>query len=282
MTRQRKIRFATDLCTFYDPAYWGGEGGYANIGDLFAWGKWDELAFWTRVLDAVADAGLDGIEITFAPGDWTSARGAYGTAEAFAAAVRERGLDVCAGFLSSTDPASGRRLDLANPDDRAAWEALADQYAAFLAACGAQVMVTALGLRQTKLDQPPLFVDLSLAESIAGTLNRMGAVTARHGVTLALHPEAFTVFRDSRDADLFMLLTDPNYVSLCPDTAQFTVAGSDPLEIARRHRDRIALTHWKDAIGPAPDDVTIDDKIFQTQIQWFAPVGPRPPADLLT
>ena len=90
---------------------------------------------------------------------------------------------------------------------------------------------------------------------------------------LALHPEAFTVFRDSRDADLFMLLTDPNYVTLCPNTAQFTVAGSDPLDIVRRHRDRVVLTHWKDAVGPAPEGVTIDDNIFQTQIQWFAPVG---------
>ncbi|MBA3276378.1 MAG: sugar phosphate isomerase/epimerase [Chloroflexia bacterium] len=273
MTGQPKIRFATDLCTFYDPAFWGGEGGYAGIGDLFTWGKWDELAFWTRIIDSVAAAGLDGIEITFGPGDWTSALRAYGTAAAFASEVRDRGLEVCSGFLSSRVPGTDRRLDLANPDDRNAYVDLAEQYAAFLGACGAEVMVTALGLRRTKLEGPPLFVDLKLAESIAETLNRMGAATARHGVTLALHPEAFTVFRDSRDADLFMLLTDPNYVALCPDTAQFTVAGSDPLDIVRRHRDRVVLTHWKDAVGPAPEGVTIDDNIFQTQIQWFAPVG---------
>jgi sugar phosphate isomerase/epimerase len=150
---------------------------------------------------------------------------------------------------------------------------LADRYAEFLGACGAGTIITALGLRKTKLAQPPMFVDLRLAQSIAETLNHIGAATARHGVKLALHPEAFTVFRDSRDADLFMLLTDPNYVSLCPDTAQFTVAGSDPIEIVKRHRDRVVLTHWKDAVGPAPDNVEIDDKIFQTQIQWFAQVG---------
>lgn len=273
MTGNRKIRFATDLCTFYDPAFWGGEGGYAAIGDLFSWGKWDEPAFWARVLESVSEAGLDGIEITFGPGDWTSALRAYGTAEAFANDVRHRGLEVCSGFLSSKVPDSDQRLDLATIGDRAAYVELAEQYAAFLGACGAGIMVTALGLRRTKHEQPPLFVDLNLAQPIAETLNLMGAATARHGVTLALHPEAFTVFRDSRDADLFMLLTDPNYVSLCPDTAQFTVAGSDPLEIVRRHRDRVVLTHWKDAVGPAPEGVVIDEKIFQTQIQWFAPVG---------
>jgi sugar phosphate isomerase/epimerase len=134
-------------------------------------------------------------------------------------------------------------------------------------------MVTGLGLRKTKSAQPLLFVDFRLAESIAETLNQIGAATARHGVTFAIHPEAFTVFRDSRDADLFMLLTDPTYVALCPDTAQFTVAGSDPIEIVKRHRDRVVLTHWKDAVGPAPEGVEIDDKIYQTQIQWFAEVG---------
>ncbi|MDQ3653472.1 MAG: sugar phosphate isomerase/epimerase, partial [Chloroflexota bacterium] len=147
------------------------------------------------------------------------------------------------------------------------------QYAEFLATCGTGVMVTALGLRRTRLAQPPLFVDLKLAEPVAETLNQIGAATARHGVTLALHPEAFTVFRDARDADLFMLLTDPDYVALCPDTAQFTVAGSDPIAIANRHRDRVVITHWKDAVGPAPGNVEIDDQIFETQIQWFAPVG---------
>ena len=70
-----------------------------------------------------------------------------------------------------------------------------------------------------------------------------------------------------------MLLTDPTYVFLCPDTAQFTVAGSDPLEIVKRHRDRLIITHWKDATGSAPVDVPIDETIYDRQIQWFAAVG---------
>jgi sugar phosphate isomerase/epimerase len=273
MSTDHRIKFATDLCTFYNPAIWGQEGGYASIGDLFSWGKWDEKSFWARILDDVSAAGLDGIEVTFAPGDWSSAMRAYGSAQAFADDVRGHGLEVCSGFFSSRVPGTNRRLDLGAPEDRDEYVALAEQYAAFLSACGANVMITALGLRRTRLADQPLFVDLQLAQSIAETLNRIGAVTARHGVTLALHPEAFTVFRDSRDADLFMLLTDPSYVALCPDTAQFTVAGSDPLEIVRRHRDRVVLTHWKDAVGPAPRDVVIDDKIYETQIQWFTGVG---------
>lgn len=101
----------------------------------------------------------------------------------------------------------------------------------------------------------------------------MGAATLKHGVRLALHPEAFSMFRNARDVDLFMALTDPTYVGFCPDTAQFVVAGSDPIEIVRRHRDRVVLTHWKDATGPSPADTPIDESIYARQVRWFAEVG---------
>ncbi|MGI8403588.1 MAG: sugar phosphate isomerase/epimerase family protein [Thermomicrobiales bacterium] len=272
-TRIHKIKFATDLCTFYNPRYWGAKGGYDNMGDLFSWGKWDEFGFWERIFNDVAAAGLDGIEITFPPGDYHSATRAYGSAQGFADRVKQQGLEICSGFLSTRVPGSDRRLDFGNVDDRAGLVELAEQYAEFLNVCDAVIMVSALGIRANQDGTSPRIVDFKLAETIAKTLNLVGAATARSGIRLALHPEAFCVLRDSRDTDLFMLLTDPAVVSLCPDTAQYTVAGSNPIEIVSRHRDRIALTHWKDAVGPAPKDVPIDDTIFARQIQWFAQVG---------
>jgi sugar phosphate isomerase/epimerase len=244
-----------------------------GLRDLLTDGRWDPARFWERVLDASREAGLDGIEITFAPGDWQSALAAYGSAAGFAAAVRDRGLEVCSGYLSNRIPGTDRYADLADPSDADALVELAAGYAEFLAACGSELMVASLPLRRTLGADPPLFVDLRLAERIADTLNRMGAATLRRGVRLALHPEAFSMFRTSRDVDLFMLLTEPGYVGLCPDTAQFAVAGSDPLAIVARHRDRLLLTHWKDATGPAPADVPIDETIYDRQIQWFAAVG---------
>lgn len=273
MSDSRNIKFATDLVTYYSPAFWGGAGDLGSIADLFKWGKWDPKGFWERVLDSTVEAGLDGIEITFHPGSWTTARAAYGSAAGFAAAVHDRGLEVCSGFLPSQDPITGRPLDFANPDDHTAVLEAIEAYAKFLSVCGARIMVTALPLRTSRDATPPRFVDLKTAEVIADLLNRAGAATLRHGVTLALHPEAFTMFRNSRDVDLFMLLTDPTYIGLCPDTAQFTVAGSDPIEIVSRHRDRLVLTHWKDAVGPAPADVPIDGTIWARQVQWFGEVG---------
>jgi Sugar phosphate isomerases/epimerases len=273
MTDSQNIKFATDIVTFYDPRFWGMQGGMDSLRELFTSGGWTQQRFWEHILDTSREAGLDGIEITFAPGDWHSAKAAYGSAQGFAKALSERGLELCSGFFSSYNPETGRQADFGNPADHQQLLKMASDYAAFLQECGSEILITALPLRASRDADPPLFVDLKRAEPIADLLNRMGYETAKYGVKLALHPEAFTMFRNSRDVDLFMLLTDPTYVFFCPDTAQFTVAGSDPIEITKRHRDRLVITHWKDATGPAPADVPIDETIFDRQIQWFAKVG---------
>jgi sugar phosphate isomerase/epimerase len=273
MTEPRNIKFATDLVTFYDPSFWGMSGGMDSLRKLFTSGAWDPPRFWEHILDTARAAGLDGIEITFAPGDWHSAQAAYGSPQGFASALKDRGLEVCSSFFSTRIPGADRYADFGDPADHNQLLDMASGYAEFLHACGSEILITALPLRASRDADPPLFVDLKRAETIADLLNRMGYATMKYGVKLALHPEAFTMFRNSRDVDLFMLLTDPTYVFLCPDTAQFTVAGSDPIEIVKRHRDRLLITHWKDASGPSPQDVPIDETIYDRQIQWFAAVG---------
>ena len=273
MADTQHLKFATDLVTYYAPTFWGGAGGLDDIEAAIAAGQWDPVRFWERILDATRDAGLDGIEVTFPPGDWHSALAAYGSARSFASALSDRGLALCSGYFSTRIAGTTRHANLAERADHEQLVEMATAYTEFLHDCGAQVMVVSLPLRRSRAAAAPVFVDLHLAETISDGLNRMGYAAQRYGVTLAVHPEAFSMFRNSRDVDLFMTLTDPTYVSLCPDTAQFTVAGSDPLEIVQRHRDRLVLTHWKDAVGAAPADVPIDDTIYARQVQWFAAVG---------
>ena len=273
MYQTRNIKYATDLVTFYNPAWWGGSGDLDSIAGLFGWGEWTPARFWNRILDDVKAAGLDGIEMTFHPGDWRSALDAFGSADAFAAAVADRGLEVCSGFLSTRVDGGTRQLDFTNPDHHVEIAELVGTYAAFLEACNCQLIVAYLPLRRDRDAHPPLVADARIAQVACDGLHLAAVAAARHDVSLALHPEAFTLFRNSRDVDLYMTLLDPTYVNLCPDTAQFTVAGSDPVAIAERHKDRVVLTHWKDATGPAPQDVHIDDTIFARQVQWFASVG---------
>ncbi len=273
MSQYRNIKFGTDLVTFYAPSFWGGAGGLDDITASVSERGWDPLGFWERILDGSQEAGLDGIEITFPPGDWHYALAAYGSAQSFAAALWDRGLELASGYFGTSVPEEGRHADFADPADHDLILAMTDGYAEFLSTCGAEVMVVSLPLRRSRDAEPPLFVNLKVAECIADLLNRMGATALKRDVKVALHPESFSMFRNSRDVDLFMMLCDPTYVFLCPDTAQFTVAGSDPISIVQRHRERVVITHWKDAVGPAPPDVPIDDSIYARQVQWFARVG---------
>lgn len=270
---ERNIKYATDLVTFFAPSFWGGSGDLDDIVAVVSAGAWSPLQFWERILDSSQEAGLDGIEITFAPGDWHSAMAAYGSAQGFATALKERGLALASGYFGTSLPAENRHVDFADPADHNLILDLTAGYAEFLQACGAEVMVVSLPLRKSRAADPPLFVNLKLAERLADLLNRMGATTLKYGVKVTLHPEAFSMFRNSRDVDLFMLLTDPTYVFLCPDTAQFTVAGSDPIDLTARHRERVVITHWKDAVGAAPAETPIDETIYARQVQWFAGVG---------
>jgi len=36
---------------------------------------------------------------------------------------------------------------------------------------------------------------------------------------------------------------------------------------------RLVITHWKDAVGPAPANISIDESIYDRQVEWFAAVG---------
>jgi inosose dehydratase len=149
-------------------------GGMDALRNVFTSGGWDPLRFWERILDASQEAGLDGIEITFAPGDWHSAKKAYGSASGFASALKVHGLEVCSGFFSTRLPGSGRYGNFGDPADHAQLLEMADAYAEFLQGCGSEILITALPLRASRDADPPLFVDLRLAETIADLVNRMG------------------------------------------------------------------------------------------------------------
>jgi inosose dehydratase len=89
--------FATDIITFYHPAFWGLETP-DKVREL---ALADAGAFWARILDALALAGVTGVELTFAPGDIESALRAFGSASSFRRALEERGLRVVSAFVAS-------------------------------------------------------------------------------------------------------------------------------------------------------------------------------------
>ncbi|HZU62813.1 MAG TPA: sugar phosphate isomerase/epimerase [Novosphingobium sp.] len=257
--------YAIDLITFFHPSFWG----LANEDEVVALGKAEPRPFWDRMLDAVAQSGARGIELTFSPFGWRDTLAAYGSAAGFAEALAARGLQLASGFFA--DVAIGGDLETA--ETRAAYIAEASLYAEYLGSFGVDAMVMGLPMRASWDSQPPQIASFDTAKTIADFCNLLGAATLRHGVQLALHTEAHSLFSLARDIDLILLLTDPVFVGFCPDTAHILLGGANPVEVVARHKERLIATHWKDATGPAPVRIPIDHQVHLSHRPYFCALG---------
>jgi sugar phosphate isomerase/epimerase len=247
--QQEADRFGVDLITFYHGQFWS-SGSWQEAADRAAKEpRW----FWDRVMASAAGTGVTGIELTFGPGSWDSALAAYGSIEEFGRVLTTHGLSVTSSYFSEIEHAA----DTGDPARRAAILTEGARTARLLRACGADVLVAGLPPRPSPDDGGPAFVNLGYASRLADLLNELGGVTLAEGVRLALHTETGSVFSVPRDIELFMLLTDPVYVGLCPDTGHIVLAGGDPLAVLGRYGDRVLLTHWKDATGPVPPELQL-------------------------
>ncbi|MFE9651088.1 sugar phosphate isomerase/epimerase family protein [Streptomyces sp. NPDC006365] len=263
-TRAAPPRFATDIVTFYHPEFWGLE----SAGAFRDWAVKNPERFWERVLNALTEAGVTGIELTFAPGDIDSVLRAFGDAPSFRRELAARGLSVVSAFIASSECPDWRQ-----GTNLPAIVADAERRAAFLTEVGAEVLVAGLPMRATFGTRPPFFVDAAYMTRMADIAHVVGEAVAQHGVRLAFHTESNSTLWYERDIDLFMALTDPRYVWLCPDSCHIALGGGDPVTVARRHSQRIALAHWKDAVKPIDVELTIDETVFARQQPYMAELG---------
>jgi sugar phosphate isomerase/epimerase len=265
MTSERSgLRFGVDLITFFHPTFWKLD----DREQIAARAAQDPRWFWDGMLDGVSAAGIHDIEITFAPADYKTAITAYGSADGFRRALGDRGLGVISSYFGDLEAAGA-----VTADTEAQIIESARNHAEFLAAVGAKYLVTGLPMRKSRNDRPASFVDMAAALPIADVVNKVGAATQEFGIQTALHTEAHSVFWQPRDIDLFMLLTDPLYVFMCPDTGHIALGGADPVHVMSRHRERLVIAHWKDARGPVPAGLTIDEGIFEEQGSYFCRAG---------
>lgn len=258
--------FGVDLITFFDPGFFG-VGTREELQELAAA---EPRRIWDTILDALQEAGIAEFEMTFAPADRLTAIAAYGSASAFAAEVASRGLSVVSAYFADIEHAE----DVTDPGTRAAILSAAETESAFLAEIGASFLVAGLPMRRNNSRGDNLApVDLATAIPIADIANEVGAIAARHGVTLALHTESHSVFWTPRDVDLFLLLTDPFLVAFCPDTGHIVLGGGDPVQLVSRHRERVVIAHWKDAAGAFREKALVDGDIFDRHRPYFRAAG---------
>jgi sugar phosphate isomerase/epimerase len=258
---RRAPHYGVDLITFYDPAFWGLD----SYEDLLGLGTRDPERLWQRILDALVEAGIELLEITFPPADRSSALDAFGSAAGFKDELGRRGLRLKSGFHIGLDWHPGT--------DRAAAAATAAEYAEFIRDAGGDTMVVGPPMRKSRDARPPFFVDLEFMNALAGILHAVGDATLRFDVRTAVHTEAHSVVCTRRDIDLLMTLTDPGYVFFCPDTGHIVLSGGDPVDIVAHHVERVALSHWKDAVGAMPPGLPIDDAVHLEHRRYFCPLG---------
>lgn len=254
--------YATDLVAFSHPGFWG----FSAYEEIAAHAAAKPRAFWDAILDALAAAGVPAFEITFAPFNIASVQAGFGSAAGFRAALAGRGLQLESGFITD-GPVWG-------PDTDA--DAVAEDFARraeFVAEAGATIMVRGLPMRRTLGVQPPFFVDLPFMTKMADLAHRAGEAALRSGVRVAYHTESSSALWYERDIDLFMALTDPRYVHLCPDACHINLGGGEAVRTARRHAPRILTAHWKDSKGVIPEDFLIDDAIFIRQQEFMVEIG---------
>ncbi|MFG2780645.1 sugar phosphate isomerase/epimerase family protein [Streptomyces prunicolor] len=257
-------RFATDVVTFYHPDFWD----LPSADAVRAWALAHPELFWARVMDALDEAGVTGIELTFAPGDIESALRAFGSAQGFRRELVSRGLAVVSAFVAGEDSPDWR-----DAGNLSAIVADAERRAAFLVDVGAELLVAGLPMRTTFGTRPPLFVDAPFMTRMADIAHAVGEAVSQQGVRLAFHTESNSTLWYERDIDLFMSFTDPRYVWLCPDSCHIALGGGDPVAVARRHARRVALAHWKDAVRPIDVELTIDETVFTQQQPYMAELG---------
>jgi inosose dehydratase len=88
--------------------------------------------------------------------------------------------------------------------------------------------------------------DAETVERAAERLQRATDIVRSRGLEAALHPHAATHVESAAETEQMLSRTN---ISLCIDTGHTIVGGGDPLELARRYRDRLHHVHLKDVDG---------------------------------
>lgn len=214
-----------------------------------------------RAFKTISICGFQGVEFTalnFGPWEPFGNPGAiglrYGSPAALrsilercgVAAVSSWVLDPAIGF--DQDPGPG--VDVLDPAARSRVLELVRWFAPTLQELGGTILaVRAVGSawRTGALSDEQITV-------LADLWNAAGQAVQEHGVRLAVHFDFLSALRLGEGLERLLAATDPQLVGLALDTAEFFIAGRDPLSVYRAHADRVWHLHLKGARETVDDD----------------------------
>src|SRR5690606_21160407 len=152
-----RFEYGVDLVTFYHPSFWG----VSSRDELMELRRRDPALIWSTIFDALVEAGISGIEMTFPPADTSSAIEVFGSPAGCKSELDARVRHVMSRY--HTAPNAGPRADIAAAGDRAAARAQC------LAEAGGTILVAGPPMRRSRDAQPPMFSDHAFLSSVADT-----------------------------------------------------------------------------------------------------------------
>ncbi|XVV03574.1 TIM barrel protein [Actinosynnema sp. CA-248983] len=172
----------------------------------------------------------------------------------------EHGLQLVGGFLAVT-----------LHTDVEATVKEADRVARLLAAAGADVLVLAAATGLDGYDERPELTDDEWRTLVA-TAARVRDTAARHGLRTVLHPHVGTHVERTAEVERFLADSD---LPLCLDTGHLLIGGTDPVELARRHPERIGHVHLKDVRADVAATVRSGETGYMAAVQqrMYVPLG---------
>jgi inosose dehydratase len=227
-------------------------------GAPISWGVC-EVPGWGKVLDPasvlaeMASLGLRATEL--GPPDYLPAE-----PSSLKSLLDAHGLTLVGGFLA---------VPLHTGEKSAVDEA--HRVAALLAAAGAEVLVLAAATGHDGYDERPALTDAQW-RTLVDTAARVRDRAAEHGLRTALHPHVGTHVERAAEVERFLADSD---LDLCLDTGHLLIGGADPVDLARRHPDRIGHVHLKDVRADIAATVRDGDTGYTAAVRqrMYVPLG---------
>lgn len=101
---------------------------------------------------------------------------------------------------------------------------------------------------------------------LAKGLDHLGKIAKDNDMKIVYHHHMTTTVQTTSEINRLMEMTNPEYVSLIYDTGHLTFSGEDPIEILKKHGDRIGHVHLKNVRKDALKKCREENKSFLRSI----------------
>lgn len=187
----------------------------------------EELDFWNvcwQALDDIAATHWDGVEVSQSQFDKF-----YDRPEELKAEFDSRGLELASYYFS-------RPFDEMSPAEAVE---LARPRCEFHQALGSSVLLLDGGRRGNGTTDERI-------RALAQSVNAVAALARQYGLITPWHIHYGSMFERAAAFDRLMELTDPDLLTVCPDTAQMALGDYDLKRTFERYAERITYVHYKD------------------------------------